>query len=171
MDPGPLAAEIPASVMALAMPRATVWTINPREADLLTGTMSPEAVRARMRPGLSPDALLVLRDGPRGAWVSTRAAEPARRIPAPVVTAINSTGAGDAHSGVLIASLAAALEPFEAARRANAAAALAVTRAGPATAPRADELDNFLAAQDRRPTEAPPVAARDLETDFNREEA
>jgi sugar/nucleoside kinase (ribokinase family) len=67
-------------------------------------------------------------------------------IPAPAVVAVDTTGAGDAHSGVFLAGLAAALSPAGAARRANAAAALTVTRAGPATSPTRAELDLFLAA-------------------------
>ena len=54
--------------------------------------------------------------------------------------------AGDAHAGVFLAGLAAALSPSAAATRANAAAALAVTRAGPAVSPSRAELDAFLAA-------------------------
>ncbi len=60
--------------------------------------------------------------------------------------AIDATGAGDAHTGVLIAGLAAGLDPVSAARRANAAAALAVTRRGAATAPTRAEIDAFLAS-------------------------
>jgi sugar/nucleoside kinase (ribokinase family) len=60
------------------------------------------------------------------------------------VTAVDTTGAGDAHSGVFLAGLAAGLTVGESARRANAAAALAVTRAGAATSPSRAELDRFL---------------------------
>jgi sugar/nucleoside kinase (ribokinase family) len=170
VDPGPLVADIPTQVMALVMPRASIWSMNLREAELLTGTAAPDAVRAYMRPGLARNALLVLRDGPRGAWISMDADEATRRIPAPLVTTVDTTGAGDTHTGVLMAALAAGLQPAKAVRRANAAAALSVTRAGPATAPTSGELDSFLAAQDRR-VEAPPTAATDLTTDFDREEA
>ena len=52
--------------------------------------------------------------------------------------------------GVFLAGLAAGLPPAAAARRANAAAALTVTRAGPATSPSRAELDRFL-AQGARP--------------------
>jgi len=45
---------------------------------------------------------------------------------------------------VFLAALAAGLTTGEAARRANAAAALAVTRAGAATSPSRAELDRFL---------------------------
>jgi bifunctional ADP-heptose synthase (sugar kinase/adenylyltransferase) len=60
----------------------------------------------------------------------------------------------------MIAALAAGLELEEAVRRANAAAALSVTRAGPATAPTLSELESFLASEDRR-AEAPLIVARD----------
>ena len=64
-------------------------------------------------------------------------------VPAPVVTAVDTTGAGDAHSGVFLASLAAGLTVGDAARRANAAAALTVTRSGAAVSPTRVELDRF----------------------------
>ena len=143
VDPGPLSAEIPAAVRAAVMRRTSVWTLNRREALLLTGATAPEAICDRLRPALAPQALLILRDGPRGAWVS--AGDTIRHIAAPEVAALDTTGAGDAHSGVLIASLCAGLSPLDAARRANAAAAISVTRAGPATAPTARELGSFLA--------------------------
>jgi len=66
------------------------------------------------------------------------------QLPAPVVTAIDTTGAGDAHSGVFLAALAAGLPAADAARRANAAAALTVTRSGAAVSPTRAELDQFL---------------------------
>jgi sugar/nucleoside kinase (ribokinase family) len=67
-------------------------------------------------------------------------------VPAPAVVAVDTTGAGDAHAGVFLAGLAAGLPPGAAASRANAAAALVVTRPGPAVAPSRAELDAFLAA-------------------------
>jgi sugar/nucleoside kinase (ribokinase family) len=64
-------------------------------------------------------------------------------IPAPAVTAVDTTGAGEAHSGVFLAGLAAGLTVADAARRANAAAALTVTRSGAAVSPTRAELDQF----------------------------
>jgi sugar/nucleoside kinase (ribokinase family) len=69
---------------------------------------------------------------------------PAVHVPAFEVTAVDSNGAGDAHVGVFVAALGDGLSPERAARRANAAAALAVTRRGPATAPSREEVDRFL---------------------------
>lgn len=149
VDPGPLAADIPAAVLQAVMPRASIWTMNRREAGLLTGAADLADVRGHMRPGLAEDALLILRDGAAGAFLSVRDGEGLRLIRTPPVTMINSTGAGDTHSGVLIAALARDLAPEAAVWRANAAAALSVTRAGPATAPGRVELDQFLAATER----------------------
>ena len=58
---------------------------------------------------------------------------------------MDSNGAGDAHAGVFVAALAVGLPPAQAARRANSAAALAVTRWGPATSPGTAEVDAFIA--------------------------
>ena len=68
-------------------------------------------------------------------------------IPAPAVTAVDSTGAGDTHAGVFLAALADGLDPPAAARRANAAAAWSVTRPGPATSPTRATLDAWLTHQ------------------------
>ena len=58
--------------------------------------------------------------------------------------------AGDTHTGTFIAALARGAREADAAREANAAAALSVTRRGPATAPTAAELASFLAARATR---------------------
>ncbi|MEQ1738070.1 MAG: PfkB family carbohydrate kinase, partial [Rhodoglobus sp.] len=54
----------------------------------------------------------------------------------------------DAHVGVFLAGVASGLGAADAARRANAAAAIAVTRRGPTSAPTAEELDAFLVSAD-----------------------
>ena len=144
VDPGPLAADIPPALLATVMPRATVWTTNRREAGLLTGCRDVAAVRDRLRPGLSPEALLVVRDGAAGAYWSAGARDAAGWVLSPTVTAVDTTGAGDTHTGVLIASLAQGYGPAAAIARANAAAAISVTQPGPATAPTRAELERLL---------------------------
>ncbi len=85
-----------------------------------------------------------------GALVAMREPDPAMahrlslsHIPAPAGAAVDPTGAGDAHSGGFLAGLAAGLPVGDAARRANAAAALTVTRSGAAVSPTRAELDQF----------------------------
>jgi sugar/nucleoside kinase (ribokinase family) len=58
--------------------------------------------------------------------------------------AVDTNGAGDTHTGVLVACRASGADWETAARRANAAGAIKVTRRGPATAPTAAEIDTLL---------------------------
>jgi sugar/nucleoside kinase (ribokinase family) len=140
-DPGPLVADIPGAVLDPVLARCDWWSCNRREARLLTGSDDPaEAARRLLRR--TGRASVIVRSGPDGCVLATRVS--LSHVAAPAVTAVDTTGAGDAHSGVFLAGLAAGLRPGEAARRANAAAALAVTRAGAATSPTRAALDRFL---------------------------
>jgi ribokinase len=150
VDPGPLAAEIPSDLLDEAMSRASIWTMNRREAALLTGTSDLSEIVRRIRPRLAPDVLLIIRDGAAGVHFSSGGFATLSTVPAPRVAMVDSTGAGDAHTGVLIAALACGMDPISAIRRANAAAALSVTRPGSATAPNPDELNRFLAESERK---------------------
>ena len=148
IDPGPLVGQIPSLLLASALGRTDILTLNRREAGLLAGTPEPDEAARAILPLLPRSSLLVIRDGAAGCRLYGAEATGAmvEPIAAPHVTMIDSTGAGDAHTGVLIASLAAGFSPREAAWRANVAAAIAVTRRGPATAPTAAELDGFITA-------------------------
>ena len=57
---------------------------------------------------------------------------------------VDTNGAGDTHTGVLLAERAAGSSWRDAAARANAAGAIKVTRRGPDTAPTRVEIDEFL---------------------------
>jgi ribokinase len=92
--------------------------------------------------GIEPARMLVSR-GAGGAELRTGDTE--LHIPAPVVEAVDTVGAGDTLNGALAASLALGLPLEEAARRAVAAASLAVTKAGARDGmPTADELEVAL---------------------------
>jgi sugar/nucleoside kinase (ribokinase family) len=84
----------------------------------------------------------IVRDGAEGCAV--HAAGETTYVPGFPQTPIDTNGAGDTHTGALLASVATGASWVEASRRANAAAALKVTRRGPTTAPTADEVDAFL---------------------------
>jgi sugar/nucleoside kinase (ribokinase family) len=151
VDPGPLAADIPAAVLEPVLARCDWWSCNQREAAMLTGSDAP-AEAARLLVGRTSRADVIVRVGADGCLVAMRVPGPETgdglslsHIAAPAVASVDTTGAGDAHSGVFLAGLAAGLAVGEAARRANAAAALAVTRTGAATSPTRAELDRFLA--------------------------
>ena len=72
-------------------------------------------------------------------------------VPTPRIRAVDSNGAGDAHSGVLAASLAQGIPLDRALVLANCAGALASTVIGPASCPTRDQIEaaaNALAQQE-----------------------
>jgi sugar/nucleoside kinase (ribokinase family) len=172
-DPGPLVAQLPGEVLGPVLARCDWMSANEREAAILAAPWLAEADGATLSPaeaarrllGWAGQAGVLVRAGAAGCYLALRGpdaagpdgapaddfglpdallAEPVH-VPAPPVTAVDTTGAGDAHAGVFLAALADGLPPLDAAARANAAAAFAVTRDGPATAPDRAELDAWLA--------------------------
>ena len=139
-DPGPLVKAPDSALMRALLPRIDIWTSNGPEALAFTGAADMSQALPMLNQHLQ--ALLVVRDGPNGCWVG-RGAQ-IEHVSGFKVKAVDSNGAGDAHAGVFIAGLAKGLKPVEAARRANAAAALAVTRWGPATSPGTAEVDALV---------------------------
>lgn len=132
VDPGPLVTDIAAGVLSGVLGRTTLLTLNRREAALLTGYDEPREVAGAVRDRLAPDALLVVRDGARGAHVTGGALDDELvHVPAHQVGVVDTTGAGDVHTGALIAALASGVGPGSAVRRANAAAARLVGGARP----------------------------------------
>ena len=111
-------------------------------AALVASTMAPDAV-----PAVSAAA-------PAGASAEGSAAAPAAvttaasanaadvtYIPTPRVAAIDTNGAGDAHSGVLAAALAQAIPLERALLLANCAGALSTTLVGPAACPAREQIE------------------------------
>ena len=143
-DPGPLAGVLPAGALGPVLDRADWVTCNARESALLTGSADP-AEALRVLAGRLPRAGILVRVGPAGCLLGVRGSPP-RHVPGFAVEAVDTNGAGDTHTGVFLAALAGGAGAAEAVRRANAAAALSVTRAGPATAPTPGELARFLAS-------------------------
>lgn len=146
-DPCPQIAAIPDTARAAALAAAHWISANRAEAEVLTGQRDPGRAAAALanRPGGA-----VVRDGAQGAWIATPGAAPIH-IPAHPVTVIDTNGAGDTHVGAFIAALAAGHPPVESCRMANIAAALSITRAGPATAP---TLSDVLALAAPSPKES-----------------
>lgn len=140
-DPGPLGHEIPAVDLDAVVMRADWWSGNRREARLATGLDDPEAaagaIAARSRGGV------IVRLGPDGCILAGMG-KVSEHVPGFAVDVIDTNGAGDAHVGAFIAALGAGASPSAAARRANAVAAIAVTRRGPASSPDREETDAFL---------------------------
>ncbi|HJB08914.1 MAG TPA: bifunctional hydroxymethylpyrimidine kinase/phosphomethylpyrimidine kinase [Candidatus Brachybacterium merdavium] len=142
LDPGAPFAGFPQQVQDRVLARTTVWTSNAEEARAFTGLDAlqdtPEALRRR----IGSHAVVVVRDGMRGCTVFHHGR--GTEIPAFPQEAVDTNGAGDTHTGVLLAERALGADWESAATRANAAAAIAVTRWGTEGAPGRAEVDEFL---------------------------
>lgn len=145
LDPAPVVGGIAPELLTAVLARTDVFSPNAPEAAELTGTAGPERAAALLTDRIRPGGTVVLRDGARGCLVAEAGAEQPVRVPGFTVEAVDTNGAGDAHVGTFAAALTEGLDPVAAARRANAAAAFAVTRRGPATAPTSSELAAFRA--------------------------
>lgn len=123
----PVSSEVPDEVFALA----DIFCPNEGEAELVTGIPVHTLDDARLAAEVilqhgAKAALITL--GPRGSlYVS---AEEEAHIPAPQVSAVDTTGAGDAFVGSLAFFLASGLALHDAIARANAIAAISVQSPG-----------------------------------------
>jgi sugar/nucleoside kinase (ribokinase family) len=127
LDPGPLA---PCGPLARVCQRVDWVSANAAEAAGLTGSTDPVAAAT----ALVGRAGAVVRTGAMGCVLAVAGADPLL-VPTVAVEVVDTTGAGDAHTGVFLAALLGGRTPEAAARHANLAAADSVTRHGPATAP------------------------------------
>lgn len=120
-----------------------VITPNQVEAEFLTDLEGPRfspVEAARRFEFLGPRSVITL--GSRGSVVFDGEAI---EVPACRVESVDTTAAGDAFNGALAVALAEGRSLLEAARWANRAAALSVTRAGAQTSlPTRDEIDAFV---------------------------
>lgn len=147
LDPGAAFAGLEPKVRDRMLDVTAVWTSNAEEAAELTGVEEVTSSVPALRDLLPDGALVIVRDGPRGCFVLDAGSEEVVHLPGFPQEPVDTNGAGDAHTGVLVAELAAGTDLVLAARRANAAGAIKVTRKGPATAPTRAEIDVFLATR------------------------
>jgi sugar/nucleoside kinase (ribokinase family) len=141
-DPGPIVSDIREELLAAVFERVDWFSCNAREATLLTGRSDLDEAALALRGRLTRGSVVV-RIGAAGCVVAD-SANLSTVVPGFKVVSVDSNGAGDCHVGAFCALLAIGREPLEAVRWANAAAALSVTKGGPATGPTLAELEEFL---------------------------
>jgi ribokinase len=144
LNPAP-AAPIPEELLELA----DICAPNETETELLTGmpvgtlAEAEAAARELLSRGTGK---VILTLGERGALLVDK--DTVENIPAIKVAAVDPTGAGDAFIGSLAVFLGEGLPLRDAIRRANAVAALSVTRIGTQVSfPKRAEADDFLRRQ------------------------
>ena len=133
-----------------------IVSMNHREAQEIGQQSEDSSIRDRCRaPHEAARAMLgllgrpvLVRAGAAGAYFVRPAGtapnasnEDAAHIPTPHVEAIDTNGAGDAHSGVLAASLAHGIPMGRALLLANCAGALSTTAVGPASCPTRSQIE------------------------------
>lgn len=127
--------------------RISLLTPNEHEAELLTGiTVKDRSSAASAAAAIHAKGVpnVVITMGSRGAFVSAQGS--GKMVPGYKIKPLDSTAAGDVFTGSLAVALAEGRPLFEAARFANAAAALSVTRLGAQpSAPRRQEIERWLA--------------------------
>jgi ribokinase len=140
----------PAPARALSddiLKRVTYLTPNETEAEILTGiTLIKKSDLARAADVLLAKGMkaVLITLGAKGVYVATK--EKREIVPAFKVIPVDTTAAGDAFNGALAVALAEGRPLLEAARFANAAAALATTKMGaqPSLASR-ENIEKLLA--------------------------
>jgi sugar/nucleoside kinase (ribokinase family) len=145
LDPGSAFASLDPALRDRVLRRTHLWTGNADEAGRLTGRDEPAAAAEVIAALIAPGGVAIVRDGARGCHL--REGGHTAYLRGFPQHPVDTNGAGDTHTGVLLAGRARGEDWAVAARRANAAGAITVTRRGPATAPTAGEIDEFLAAQ------------------------
>jgi ribokinase len=139
----------PAPARPLEMPilqKIDYMTPNENEVEKITGikveTEKDAALAARILLHHGVKTVLITL-GPRGVYVAGQGFR--KLIPAFEVEAVDSTAAGDVFCGTLAVAIAEDKPLLDAARFANAAAAIAVTRLGAQpSAPNRAEIETFL---------------------------
>lgn len=129
------------AVIHAAMAQCDIALPGLDDARQLTGLEDPEAIADfYLRLGAGVVALTLGEDGTLVATTDER-----RRIKGRRVEAVDATAAGDTFDGAFLARLVAGDDPFQAARYANAAAALSTQGYGAvAPIPRAAAVKTFL---------------------------
>jgi sugar/nucleoside kinase (ribokinase family) len=149
-DPTPVIADIVRPILARVLARTTWLSCNTTEAAEIAGQGDVETLAGRVLADHCRKAAgVVIRAGAKGCFVRLASGE-TQTIAGFKVDAIDTNGAGDTHIGAFVSALTRGVHPFEAARYANAAAALSVTRHGGSSAPTDSEIPTFL-SQARTP--------------------
>lgn len=141
----PMIEEVPLELLKRMLARADFVSMNHRETKIAVSELGPGPIAEVLRRYLKPTAILVHRHGEHGCTIQTRSEATPVGIGAYQAARIDTTGVGDTHIGVMIAGIMQGLELEEAARRANAAGAITLTRPGAGQCPRPEEIDKFLA--------------------------
>lgn len=134
-DPGPRALFIDPDILQQMLAMNTILTINDKEAIAMTNIHDVVYAGKKLHTITKEPVIVTL--GKDGAIIC---AERKQLVPGFKVTVKDTIGAGDAHTGGIIAGLMCNLDLYKAVYLANKIASCVVTHEGAATAPTLREL-------------------------------
>lgn len=132
------------AVVDQTIPKSDIVLPGLEDAVALTGRTTPDAIAdAYLEAGTGTVAVTL---GPDGTFIATQ--DRRELVTGHRVSSVDATGAGDTFDGAYLAELAAGRDPFEAARYANAAAALSTCGYGAvAPIPYRKDVEAFLGSR------------------------
>ncbi|PLS24695.1 hypothetical protein BLI708_09665 [Bifidobacterium imperatoris] len=145
-DPSSVTAGAEDRLLSAIIAHKPIWSCNYEEALALarrlgiSGSSLEDTGNTCASLSTAVQAPVILRAGASGAWLCAEPGAQAELIPSYHVHAVDTNGAGDCHVGVMSAELIRGASLHDAVRTANIAAAISVTRRGPATCPSREEL-------------------------------
>jgi sugar/nucleoside kinase (ribokinase family) len=140
-DPGPRVTDIDSGLLSSVLDRTDWLLCNATEATALCGVDDPQVAAATLvsRAGRRG---VVVRVGAKGCVLAVKGDSPLL-VEGFTADVVDTNGAGDTHNGVFLSELARGTPSPEAAKRANAAAAMAIGELGPSTCPRRDDVTRW----------------------------
>ena len=144
-DPSNRVTDIEPHCLARMAARTDWLVCNEIEASSLSGVPGVDEAARFLARSMSRVGVVV-RHGATGCTLCLAGDTPVS-VAGFTTTVVDTNGAGDTHSGVFFAELTRGSTPLESARRANAAAAVAIGDFGPATCPSREVLTKWIASR------------------------
>ena len=139
-DPGPRSEFIPPEKLHQFEELNCIYTINAKEACILSGKDYPDEAALELSRRTGNPA--VITDGAKGAYLAFN--NKVSLIPGAAIKVADTIGSGDAHTGGFIAGVMCNLPLEDAVRLANYTAAYVTAHQGAACAPTVDEMLSFF---------------------------
>lgn len=141
LDPGPRLSDFPDDFLSKLPADRTILTLNRDEARFLCG--DGDIVQQALYYAECSGMTLIVRFDSQGAWLCPPN-QLAHFVPAYKITAVDTIGAGDAHTAGVLAGLSQGLSFIDCIDLGNKIAAIVVTKQGPSGAPTLSELNELL---------------------------
>ena len=140
----PSVAQVPASVWLRILRRADIISRNIREAGTLSDILGGYEPGMSLQDATREDAVIVRRLGVMGCEVFLKETGKKISLPAYEANTVDTAGVGDTHIATMCAALLLGHDHVEAARMANAAAAITIAHESALPVPTWEQIDAVM---------------------------